>query len=457
MAAAFAVAIAAVTIGCQPRLTDEQITDIARQAYIYGYPVVENYRVIYNSTQDKNYPQYSPFNTFYNAYNVSTPDDTIFVSPNVDTPYSYASLYIKDEPVVISIPPFEDNRFIGVPIYDLYTYVIYTISPLNHGHNGGNFMIASVNWDGNIPEGLDITQIIRCETDLAYVLVRTQLFDQADLGRVHEIQSQYKIWTLSEYEGVHPKPEAPKSLMAPLQAQSPTSTPSIDFFKVLNFALGFTTTDSSEVQLMKEFKKIGIVPGKEFKVKDPQTEKALLAGIAAGQKEMMEYLPKITSSAQIFGSRATLGDNYIGRAVGAWTGIYANTQEVFLGISGVERQGDGQPFSGANKYRMTFGADNFPPVDAFWSITMYKLPSRFLYANALNRYAINSTMENDLVRNPDGSVTIYIQHDSPGKELEKNWLPCPEGMFTMAFRCYLPREELRNGQWQSPPVEMAKN
>lgn len=437
----------------QKTLTPEQITEIAKEAYIYGYPMVENYRVMYHSTQDKNYPQYAPFNAFHNAKNVTTPNDTLFVSPNVDTPYSYAVLYLRDEPVVITIPPFEKNRFIGVPIYDLYTYVIYTISPKNMGNDGGSFLVANTSWKGEVPAG--IKHVIRCETDLAYVLIRTQLFNARDISRVNEIQSEYKIQTLSEFTGKDPRREIPAEMMTPMPVQNPTATADIRFFDVMNFALGFVHPDSSETALMKRFAEIGIIPGKKFKMRGPEFEKAVVAGIVAAQKEMVEFLPKVTSSAEIFGSRATLGDNYIGRAVGAWTGIYANSSEVFLGISGVERQSDGQPFSGANNYTMTFGKDNFPPVDAFWSLTLYKLPSRLLYDNAIDRYAINSPMEKDLIRNPDGSVTIYIQHESPGKEKENNWLPSPEGLFTMAFRTYLPREELRNNTWTAPPVIMA--
>lgn len=441
---------------CTPKkqLSSEVISEIAKEAYIYGYPVVENYRVMYHSTQDKDYPQYAPFNEFYYSRNVLTPKDTLFVSPNVDTPYSYAVLYIKDEPVVLTVPAHEKERFIGIPVYDLFTYVIYTISPKNMSEKGGHYMVAGTDWKGDVPEGID--HVIRCETELAYVLIRTQLFNMNDLPNVHKIQDGYKIQTLSQFTGKNPQTEAPEYLMPPLSPQSPTTQNETQFFDVLNFALKFVYPEPSENKLMKRFAEIGIVPGKKFEVPDSTFRKAVLDGMVAAQREMIEYLPKITSSAQIFGSRETLGDNYMGRAVGAWTGIYANSPEVFLGIAGVERQADGKPFSGENKYTLTFGKDDFPPVDAFWSITLYKLPSRSLYDNTINRYAINSPMINSLKRNMDGTTTIYIQHDSPGKEKESNWLPCPNGLFTMSFRCYMPKAELREGKWSSPPVLLSK-
>jgi hypothetical protein len=167
---------ASVSLAAQSRyLNDDEVVKIAKEAYIYGYPMVENYRIMYSSTQDTSYRQYAPFNQFYHARSVSSPDDTMFVAPNVDTPYSYAVLNIKDEPVVITIPEFEPGRFVGVPLYDLYTHVIYTISPKNHGNKGGNFLIANERWKGAVPD--NITKIIRSESDLIYVLIRTQLFN----------------------------------------------------------------------------------------------------------------------------------------------------------------------------------------------------------------------------------------------------------------------------------------
>lgn len=241
--------------------------------------------------------------------------------------------------------------------------------------------------------------------------------------------------------------------MAP---QSPYSKPDLEFFNVLNLALQFTNPHHSERELLKRFERIGIVAGKKFETENNRYAKELLEGIKKAQGSFLAYLPKIKSSSEIFGSRTYLNNNYIARAVGAWTGIYANEADVFLGIQGYERQADGKPFNGSNQYTFTFEKDNYPPVEAFWSVTLYRLPSRLLYENEINRYAIQSTMTNDFKKNSDGSVTIYIQHESPGTELESNWLPCPSGLFTMAFRCYLPREDLRNGNWLPPKVIQLK-
>jgi hypothetical protein len=440
---------------CQSSVADAEIKRIAKEAFIYGLPVVENYRVMYKSTHDRTFPQYAPFNTFYHAKNVATAKDTIFVAPNVDTPYSYAVLDVKEQPVVMTIPKVEKNRFIGVPFYDLYTHVIYTISPKNYIPKGGKFLITNSNWKGKTPKG--ITKVIVSETDLIYVLIRTQLFSKSDVNNVNKIQSQMKLETLSDYLGKkNSEPIAATKWIEPITNQSPYSEPNIEFFRVLNFALQFCSPHSSEKKLWNDFAKIGIVPGEQFSVQDSHTKELLLEGIKEAQKEMLEYLPKIKSSSEIFGSREYLKNNYKGRAVGAWTGIYANEADVFLGINGFERQSDGKPFDGKNNYSITFAKDDFPPVDAFWSITMYKLPSRFLYDNPLNRYCINSPMQGNLKKNKDGSVTIYIQHESPGKDLESNWLPCPKSLFFMACRCYMPKETLKNGTWKSPEVLLTK-
>ena len=434
----------------QAQLPADEVKQIAEEAFVYGYPIVENYRVIYYSTQDKKFPQYAPFNTFYHARTVATPKDTLFVSPNVETPYSHAVLNVLDEPVVLTIPEFEENRFVGVPFYDLYTHVIYTISPINNGHSGGSFLIANEEWKGVVPKG--VKKRIDSESDFIYVLIRTQLFNEKDFQRVHELQSQYKIQTLSEFLGEPSKKSEPINFLKPMVPQSPFSKPDLEFFNVLNFALQFTYPQQSEQELLKRFERIGIIAGKKFETENNPYANELLEGIKNAQSSFLDYLPKIKSSSELFGSRAYLKNNYMARAVGAWTGIYANEADVFLGIQGFERQSDGEPFSGLNKYTFTFEKDNYPPVDAFWSVTLYNLPSRLLYANSINRYAIQSSMINDFHKNPDGSVTIYVQHDSPGKELEPNWLPCPSGLFTMSFRCYLPRESLRNGDWLPPKV-----
>jgi hypothetical protein len=155
----------------------------------------------------------------------------------------------------------------------------------------------------------------------------------------------------------------------------------------------------------------------------------------------------------LFGSREYLKNDYLARATGTEMGIGANSRDEAL-YPILDKDSDGQPLDGSkHKYTLTFAKGQLPPVNAFWSITMYDLPSQLLVKNPINRYLINSPMLPHLKTNPDGGLTIYIQADSPGKDKEANWLPAPQGLFMVTMRYYWPKPELLNGEWQTPPVQ----
>jgi hypothetical protein len=160
-------------------------------------------------------------------------------------------------------------------------------------------------------------------------------------------------------------------------------------------------------------------------------------------------------ASELFGTREQLKNDYLSRGVGAWVGIYANQVEEFMGLQGYERHSNGEPYDGHNRYTVTFKKDQFPPVGAFWSITVYTLPSRFMYANEIRRNLISSAMLKELHWNADSSLTIYLQHSKPKGARARNWLPVPPGPFTMAFRTYLPGERIRNGDYQVPVPAIA--
>lgn len=287
-----------------------------------------------------------------------------------------------------------------------------------------------------------------CETDILYILVRTQLFAATDLNNVHALQQQYKLTPLA----VSTNSKQENFTVPPLPPITPQSQPDLRIFGLLNYLLGFCHPHTSETELLQRFSSIGIAAGKSFDVTDTTTKAALLKGIALGQQAMMQKLPSVKFAEELFGTREQLNNDYLGRAVGAWVGIYANQKEEFMGLQGFERQADGKPFVGTNKYTVTFKSGQLPPVDGFWSITLYALPTRFMYANTLNRNLINSAMLPNLKKNKDGSISLYIQHESPGADKESNWLPCPKTSFTMSFRTYLPKQPIRDGSWQIPPV-----
>jgi hypothetical protein len=202
---------------------------------------------------------------------------------------------------------------------------------------------------------------------------------------------------------------------------------------------------------------IGIVPDKPFDPASLSTARQaeLSAGMAAGQKEIDAARAATTSANDLFGTRAQMHDNFLNRAVGAQYGILGNTaaEAVYLGY---QKDAAGEPLTGANKYVVHFAKDGLPPVNAFWSLTMYDLPQQLLVANPLDRYLINSPMLPTLKQDPDGGLTLYFQHDSPGKDKESNWLPAPAGPFFVVLRCYWPKDAVLSGAWKQPPMTVVK-
>jgi hypothetical protein len=209
--------------------------------------------------------------------------------------------------------------------------------------------------------------------------------------------------------------------------------------------------------LRTHLEKIGIRAGNRINlpVLDHPTKVALADGMADGQKEILAQIAATTSSGDLFGSREFLKSNYVARAAGAQLGIYGNSKEEAIYIT-YDKDFDNLPFDGKKRYTLRFAPGQLPPANAFWSLTMYELPSRTLVANPLNRYLINSSMVPNLKEDTDGAVTLFIQHNSPGAAKESNWLPAPAATPWMVLRLYLPKPEAVNGTWQIPTVQVVK-
>ena len=403
---------------------------------------------------DKNNPQYKgPFNSILNIARVFTPDDTAFVTPNSDTPYSFIGLDLRAEPIVITLPAIEKGRYFVFQLMDLYTFNFAYLGTRMTGNDGGDYLVAGPSWSGETPKG--IKKVIRSETELVNVVGRTQLFNPADLDNVKKIQDGYKVRPLSAYVG-KAAPTSPPAIdwIKPL---APAEQPkSLEFFNQLSFALQFAEPPHpSEVELRRRFARIGIVPGRTFNVASlsPEIKAALEAGMIDGQKAIDEYRASLGGKSEdLFGTRAFLKGDYLRRAVGTQVGIGANSKEEAL-YPIYNKDSDGQPLDGVSgHYTLRFTGGQFPPVNAFWSLTMYNLPNQLLVKNPINRYLINSPMLPSLKRDADGGVTIYIQNESPGVDKESNWLPSPKGPFMMAMRYYWPKPELLRGEWKSPPL-----
>lgn len=448
--------------GCTPTkkaVTPEEMRAIVKEAYIYGFPIVDNYRIFHAYYVDSQNAEFkAPLNQIKNMSRVYTPADKAIQTPNSDTPYSMIGLDLIAEPMVLTIPQIEAGRYFSLQFIDAYTFNFDYAGSRTTGNDGGVFLVTGPSWQGEIPEG--ITKVIRSETEFVSVVYRTQLFNPADIENVKAIQAGYKAEPLSGYLG-KPAPQKPQiAFIAPLTPEEQKNSP--EFFRVLNFVLQYCPTHPSETELMAKFNKIGIGGGLtfDFEKLSPELKQAVSDGMADAWKELETFnienvaTGKVTSG-DMFGTREYLKNNYLYRYAAVVLGIYGNSkQEAIYPVYKVDL--NGQPLSGANKYAITFNPGQLPPVNAFWSLTMYELPASLLVENPINRYLINAAMLPELKKNSDGGITLYIQNESPGKEKESNWLPSPKGSFFVVLRVYWPKEEALNGTWKQPPMEIMK-
>jgi hypothetical protein len=435
-------------------VTPEEARAITKEAYIYGYPLVDSYRIQYAYFVDKDDKSYkAPWNQIKNTPSVYTPADTAIQTPNSDTPYSFAGLDLRAEPIVITVPEIEKDRYYSIQFIDAYTFNFAYAGSRATGNDAGSFLVAGPNWNGEKPAG--IKEVIRSETDFIIAFFRTQLFNPADIDNVKKIQAQYKLQPLSAFLGKPAASSAPAVDWIKPLTQDEQKT-SLEFFNIVNFVLRYSPTVPSEVDLMERFAKIGVGGGLTFDPAklSPEIKTAIEQGRAdayeafAGQIKLMNE-GKLTSG-EVFGTREYLKNNYLYRWV-ATIGIYGNSkQEAMYPVYRIDA--DGKPLNGANRYTLRFEPGKFPPVKAFWSLTMYNLPQSLLVANPIDRYLINSPMLPQMTKDADGGLTLYIQNESPGKDKESNWLPAPTGAFAMYMRLYWPEQAAMDDSWQQPKL-----
>jgi hypothetical protein len=430
---------------------------IAKEATIYGFPLVDSYRIQYSYFADRNSPEFkAPWNRIFNNARVYTPDDKAIQTPNSDTPYSYVGADLRAEPIVLTVPAVEKRRYYSLQFIDMYTFNFAYVGSRATGNGAGSYLLAGPKWKGEKPKG--IKSVIRSETEFAFVLYRTQLFNPGDIENVKKIQAGYKAQTLSEFLGKPAPPAQPAvDFMKPLSVEQERA--SLQFFNVLNFILQYCPTNPIENAIMARFAKIGVGAGKSFDANSltPEMQKALQDGMADAWTEFKELKEAELdtgkrSSADAFGTREALNGRYIDRMSGAVLGIYGNSkQEAIYPVYFIDA--GKQKLDGANRYTLRFAPGQLPPVNAFWSLTMYELPASLLFANPLNRYLINSAMLPNLMRDKDGGVTLYVQNAQPDDDKKANWLPAPKGSFFAVMRLYWPKAEAISGKWQAPPLQ----
>ncbi len=421
---------------------------IAKEAWIYGYAMFYNYKSIYLYALDKDFPANAGgFNRFKHYAKMFTDKDTSIVTPNDDTPYSWAILDLSDEPIVLELPAVPAERYYVMQLIDLYTYNFAYAGARSTGNKAGKYLIAGPGWKGDKPAGID--SVFHCETNIVTILGRTELMNETDMANVKSIQSKYMLTPLHEFTK-QPAPDH-KQYALPLPAWKEGDYMSASFIGVLNVLLQYTSVDPGETGLRERFAKIGITPGKPFD--STAYSKEELAAINEGVKDGMEALKtsidNTTSSMDIFGTRAYLQNDYIKQATAAAMGIYGNTKIEAVYVGSIKDDA-GNMLMGGQEYVLHFSKEQIPPVKYFWSTTLYTIPKRFLATNPINRYSIGDRSKG-LKYNADGSLDIYLQSTSPGKDKEANWLPTPaQGPFNYVIRLYGPAETVTNGTWKAP-------
>ncbi len=415
--------------------------EIACAAVPYGLPTVDLHRILVNFALDPQSPEFkAPLNAIHHARGLADPSDLSVVAMNVDTPYSWAWLDLRSGPVLLAMPPHAADRYMSAQIVDLYTNIVGYVTPRTSGHAGGVYAVRG-------PAGGDprvvVEGVFDCPTDLALVLIRTQLFGDDDLASVAALQDQVSVTPLAEAE--------------PMPSGVPTvdvrATLDAGFLRSLDWMLQFMPELPEDGSIRARLRELGVGLGDVDRVlSEPTADAETRAGLALGARDVQARCATVRSSAELFGSREFFSGDYLSRAAGALLGILGNAAEEYLGV-GYHGDEDGRPFDGAQRYSITFAPDELPDVGAFWSITLYD-DAGHLYDNPLRRFVLGSRQLPAMARDADGALTILVQHDPPASDRTPNWLPCPAGPFGLTFRTYLPGPAIRDGSWTAPPVRV---
>ncbi len=450
-------------------VSPDEARSIAKEAYIYGFPLVMNYKTLYNYAVDEENPEYKgPLNHLACDARLFTPEDKAVVTPNADTPYCMFWMDLRAEPLVLTVPEMDPERFYQFQLIDLYTHNFAYVGTLTSGNGGGKFLLAGPDWAGEKPEG--VADVIRSETGFIFNITRTQLFGPDDLPKVKEIQGSYDLQSLSAFLG-----EA-----APAAAPIPDFPVWVEgsqfderMFSYLDFLLALLEKPLEEEKpLWDRFARLGLGPQNtfDFSALPAQIQDAVKAGIKEGFGNMEQLIAEVgndpLASAKIFGTREFLQhsakgnfgheNQYLIRAAAGHVGLYGNSAAEAI-YPAYLADSDGRPYDASvNKYMIRFEKGQLPPVRAFWSLTLYDGKTQLFIENPLDRYLLNSAMMDQFKMQDDGSLVLRIGKDSPGADLESNWLPAPDGPFYLVMRLYGPKPEALEGKWTPPVLQKAE-
>ena len=435
----------------------------AVMAYIYGYPLVTmeyTRRVMTNVAKPEG--KYAPMGEFAHMRTYPSPTDKEVTAPNADTLYSLAWLDLSTDAYVFSIPDAKDRYFL-MPMLDGFTNVFQVPGKRTTGTKEQKYLISGPGWSGEVPAG--VTQY-KSETNLVWILGRTYCNGTPeDYAAVHEFQNGLSLvpakWFGKAFSQATPKADPKIDMKTPIREQV-DALDATAYFTLLAELLKSNPPTAADAPMLDTLAKVGIKVGESFDA----------TKMDRGITPTLGFVPKVAQG-KIMGHMLNAGSKVNGWTFSLKTGTYGTDylQRAFVTAIGLganrpqdavyptaEVDGEGKPLdcskeSGANKYVVHFDKGKLPPAKAFWSITMYD-PQYFFVPNPLNRYTVSSRFE--FKPNADGSLDLLIQHESPGKDKEANWLPSPAGKFILMLRLYWPEESMLDGTWKIPPVQLVK-
>jgi hypothetical protein len=362
------------------------------------------------------------------------------------------------------VPAVEKKRYYSVQLIDGNTYNFGYIGSRATGSEPGDFLVVGPDWKGETPAG--IKKVFSSTTPFALILFRTQLFNSKDMPNVEKVQAGYKAQPLSAFLKQPAPPAAPKIDFVPATTEGIKT----NYYEYLDAALQFVPESPEDKNVRARLATIGIGPGKTFPFKDLSDEHkaTVLLGMKEGDDKVTKWLASGMKNINgwnvgaFFGDRAFFNGDWLMRAGAAKGGLYGNDAvEAMYPFTRTDAKGETLDGS-KHDYTLTFPVGQLPPVNAFWSVTMYDGKSQLLIKNTINRYLINSPMLPGMKKNADGSLTLYIQKDSPGKEKESNWLPAPNDTIYLVLRLYWPKDmppsilPPGDGTWKPPGLVTAK-
>ena len=440
---------------------EKEALETGIEAYVYGYPLVTmemTRRVMTNVVKPEG--TRAPMGQFVRMRQYPTAAYRDVTAPNADTLYTTTWLDVSKEPWVLSIPDMKDRYFL-FPMLSGWTDVFQVPGKRTTGTKAQKYAITGPGWTGTLPEG--VTEY-KSPTGMVWILGRIYCTGTPeDYRAVHALQDKFSVVQLSAYGKPYTPPEGKvdpnQDMKTPVREQvNAMDAPA--YFKLLAELLKTNPPAEADGPMVAKLAKIGIVPGQDFDVNklDPTVTKALPGIPKAAQEKIMAELKNLGAPVNgwVYSTKlGVYGTEYLARALVTAIGLGANRgQDAIYPTS--ETDADGKPYDGANKYVVHFDKGEMPPVDGFWSLTMYDA-EYFFVPNKLNRNTLSQ--RNKLKANPDGSTDLYIQKDSPGKDKESNWLPAPEGKFILMLRLYWPKEKppsILDGSWKPPAVKVAQ-